>query len=187
MSFFKRFNRVLYDANEDGIRREAVNILNSIIVKFRQVENVTLYFYHMIEDGEKPEDVADRYYNDSELNWVVLLVNSVVNPFYDWPLTQQELSALAADRYDNPNGIHHFIDLDTGKREDEVAHSIYQGLLDNDEAIPANIGLITNLEYEFERNNERREIKILNRIHLNDFILQFERLMERKLLNAEDV
>jgi len=187
MAFFKQFNTLLYDADGNGIRRQAVNIFNSIIVKYDQIDNVTLYFYHMIEDGERPEDVAYRFYGDSDLNWVILLINSIVNPYYDWPLTQQELSSYTASKYENPTGIHHFVDLNTGYRVDEVSHIEYQDLIDSSSPLPANIGIVTNMEYEFEQNTEKRQIKILDRTHLNDFVIQFERLMKRKILNVEDV
>lgn len=184
MSFFKNFNKILYDADGNGIRNEAVNIFNSVIVKIEQISNATLYFYHTVEDGERPEDVAYRFYDDSEAHWVILLVNGIVNPYFEWPLTQQELASLAASKYENPNGIHHFIDLTTGYRVDEVDHTQYLDDITNSIPLPVNIGIVTNLEYEFIRNTEKREIKILDKAHMNEFKLQFERLMERKLLNA---
>lgn len=185
MAFFKKFNRILYDA--DGIRQEVVNIFNSVIVKFEQVNNATIYFYYMIEDGEKPENVAHKFYETSEYNWIVLLVNHIVNPYFDWPLSQQELAAHVKSKYENLGDVHHFIDLTTNYRVDEILHIEYQAMLDANQPLPGNIGIVTNYEYEFRLNTKKREIKVLDKAHLNDFIIHFEKLMERNILNIEDV
>jgi hypothetical protein len=39
--------------------------------------------YH-IKDGDTPEMVADILYGDSELHWVILMFNDIVNPYTEW-------------------------------------------------------------------------------------------------------
>ena len=33
-----------------------------------------------------PENIADRYYGDSTLHWIVLLTNNILDPYFDFPL-----------------------------------------------------------------------------------------------------
>ena len=107
MAYFKYFPKTGYDVRgiTDDQRYDYVtNILARVLVKFHgwanidSVENETLigaaqFQKHIIQDGEKPEILADQYYGDSELHWLVLYCNGskLLNPYYDWPLNIYDL------------------------------------------------------------------------------------------------
>lgn len=47
-----------------------------------------------INDTDRPDILAHRVYGDSTMNWVVLNLNNMINPYYDWVL-----SSVAMDNY----------------------------------------------------------------------------------------
>jgi hypothetical protein len=40
---------------------------------------------------ESPEDIAFKYYERQELYWLVLLYNKMFDPYYSWPLSNNEV------------------------------------------------------------------------------------------------
>ena len=46
--------------------------------------NVVLFKQYTIRDGERPDTVAQRAYGNVFYDWVILLVNNMVNAQYDW-------------------------------------------------------------------------------------------------------
>lgn len=67
--------------------------------------------YSIIGD-ERPDNVANKFYRDSTLDWIVLLSNNILNIQTEWPMTQQTFDKVMLDRYgsyDNLyNGVHHY-------------------------------------------------------------------------------
>lgn len=103
MNFFKRFNKVDYEG------KQAINITNSILLRFNNINNTTLYYVYRVTDGETAEIISDNVYGNTKFHWVILLLNRVINPYYDWPLSSQELSSYISNKYNPVNDIHHFV------------------------------------------------------------------------------
>jgi len=182
--FFTKFDQVTYDPTGGTEGKLATNILNSILVKYHPATNTTQFLYHTIVDGETPEILADRFYRNPEYHWIVLMMNNMVDPFYDWILDTNRFAAMLTERYgvgneDKPN---HFIYLDTLKRLDEVAQLDAEDYFTTNGFYPVNVGPISNRVYEQELNDVKREVKILRPKYLLDFINQFEDLMNRDTL-----
>ena len=56
---------------------------------------------YAIEDGERPDSLADKAYGDPFYDWVILLTNNMVNAQYDWPMTNYEISKVLESEYDD--------------------------------------------------------------------------------------
>ena len=71
--------------------------------------NVVIFQKYAIKDGERPDQLADKAYGNQFYDWVVLLVNNMVNAQYDWPMTNYQVYKVLEDKYDDPYGtIHHY-------------------------------------------------------------------------------
>jgi hypothetical protein len=44
-----------------------------------------------VKDQEKPEHIADRFYKDINLHWIVLLFNDIIHPYFEWPMSELDL------------------------------------------------------------------------------------------------
>jgi hypothetical protein len=60
---------------------------------------VTAFYYYQIEGDERPEQVAERIYEDAELDWVILLTNNITDVQESWPMTQDTLYKYLIDKY----------------------------------------------------------------------------------------
>ena len=50
----------------------------------------TLFEKYEIVEGARPDTVAEEFYGDAELDWVVLMTAGIVNVRNQWPLSNQE-------------------------------------------------------------------------------------------------
>lgn len=179
--FFSKFNTTNYNY------KELTNITNSVVAKFTPALNTSLFYYHTVVDGETPETLSYRFYNDARYHWIIILLNAIVDPHFDWALDALRFDAFMKMKYGsgNEDKVNHFWNINTDRRVDEVEHQEYvdaQGdVIGN---LPVHISPISNREYEQVKNDEKRNIRILNPKYLYNFVDQFERLMDRDLLES---
>ena len=65
----------------------------------------------VIENGERPDTVAELLYGDSRLDYIVILVAGITNINHQWPLEDHQVYNYALDKYGSDeklNGIHHY-------------------------------------------------------------------------------
>lgn len=74
--------------------------------------NLNFFEKYSIIGDERPDSVAYKFYNDSTLDWVVLLSNNILNIQSEWPLTQESFDKVMLNRYGSYenlySGIHHY-------------------------------------------------------------------------------
>lgn len=52
-----------------------------------------------LTDGTRPDMVADTYYSDAEQDWLIYLSNQIVDPYYQWYLSDAEFQSYITDKY----------------------------------------------------------------------------------------
>lgn len=180
MSYFDKFTRINYQD------KRVVNIFDSIIMKYQDISRNSLFYKYSIIEGEKPEHIAYNIYGDATLHWIILLTNKIVDPNFDWYLTNWEVEANTEQKYvDGKNGIHHYevlVDFDrfkagdwTDSYYDEVELVEYKAA--NGGELPIEISPITNYNYESDENEKRREINIISVNHISKIISNFEAML----------
>ena len=170
MAYFNYFPTIGYDVR--GIKNQTrIDAITNVLVRVRKKLNITnsaLFEQFFVGDGDKPEILAHKFYDDSTLHWIILYANYMTNPFYDWPLTYFDLQKFVATKYpDNANGVHHY--------EDEDGFEV-----DNPENRPTDAiypKIITNFLYEEKKNDENRNINIIKREYVNQVIQEFKSLI----------
>jgi len=150
----------------DITRRFSVaNFLNNSSVAF------DTYF---VQDGERADSVAYDYYNDVTMDWLILLVNEIHDPYFQWPLSYEEMDSYLRDKYGSievtQKTIHHYekiiqqgyIQNDNGtqrvvpEKTLVIDETTYISLSDFERKIK------TIYEYEVELNEDRRKIYLLD-------------------------
>ena len=130
-----------------------------------------------VRDGEKPEDIAYKWFGDAELHWVILMTNNVTDRYYQWPMTQPQFQAFLEDKYSNPDGIHHYEIPRTSGRTTSNGPTDYSHLVEVNSDTP-NASIISNREYEERVQDNNRSIRLLNQEFLSDFIEEFDKLIQ---------
>jgi hypothetical protein len=68
------------------------------VANFVRNNKVTFDEYY-VQDGERPDIIAHGYYDDSSLDWLVLLTNEIHDPYYEWPLSYEQFNAYLRQKY----------------------------------------------------------------------------------------
>mgnify|MGYP001193990717 FL=1 len=81
-----------------------IKILNSIS------DNISLYNKYQIYEGERPDTVAKELYENSELDYVVILSAGITNIRDQWPLSNHFLYEYALEKYGESQitALHHY-------------------------------------------------------------------------------
>ena len=108
--YFKSFPYTLYSLDNTTTVQVITDITNRITLSDEVKTNLSLYDEYDVKDGETPELVADRFYNNPELHWLILHYNDIIDPRFDWPLDANNLNRHVAGKYTDVNATHHFED-----------------------------------------------------------------------------
>lgn len=169
MSYFEKFPLYQYDISDTQNRKLITDILRRVNMKANVKANTLIFDQYNVKDGEQPDIVADKYYGDSTYHWIIITINNITSR-YDWPLDQVALSEYVNNKYDDPDGIHHYeINASSGDTTTKLTVSS-----DTDGALP-----VTNYEYEQTENDNKRRIRLLDRTYVRQFVSEFEKLIER--------
>lgn len=81
----------------------ANNIVTNVLakIKFDQSvqENFAIFYPYTIQQGERPDQIAARVYEDATLDWIIYLSNNIMDPYYDWPLSQEQFNQYILAKY----------------------------------------------------------------------------------------
>jgi len=108
--YFKSFPYTLYSLDDTSTVQVVTNITTRVALSDEVKNNLALFDEYAVRDGDTPELVADRFYKNSELHWLVLHYNDIIDPRFDWPLSTNNLNLYVASKYTDVNGIHHYED-----------------------------------------------------------------------------
>jgi hypothetical protein len=61
--------------------------------------NALLYYTYNIKEGDTPEIIAHKYYKDPYRYWIVLYVNKLMDPLWDWPMNYQTFIDYLTSKY----------------------------------------------------------------------------------------
>ena len=152
---------------------------------------LTAFNYYQIEDGLRPDMVAQKLYDDPELDWVVLTSNNITNIRDQWPLSNNDLHDYMLEKYGSESmilGIHHY---ETKEILEEYNRVVIPAGLEVDIDFRFNymnfsntvftvnpVVAFTNYDYEIRLNDEKRRIKILKPEYLNAYISEHREIME---------
>lgn len=148
MSYFNRFP-VLVDYKLQNGSYDVIDITRRTGIKPEDLNNPAILFQYDIVDGETPEILADRMYDDVSLYWIVMMANGIFDIHSDWPLDQLSFERYVSRVYGSDvNAIRHYKSASTDAIVDED-YPLY-------DRIP-----VTNYEYELEQNDKKRSIKLV--------------------------
>jgi hypothetical protein len=119
MKYFENFPEVVYDGKlvKDITRRNR-------FVRGLQ-NNPLLYMPYTVEEGERPEDIANFYYGSVDYSWLVYMANNIIDPYHEWPLNTQEFNDMLIEKYTEASGVTGQDVLDWTRSDDTEDNIVY--------------------------------------------------------------
>jgi hypothetical protein len=177
MSYFSKFPNMVYDVKNNGNFKLLPDILRRVKQRNAIKSGQFIFDTYDVKNGEKPEDIAYKWFGDAQLHWVILMTNDVTDRYYQWPMNDAQFEEFIADKYSNPDAVHHYeitksSGRTTGQGPNDYSHLVEVNS-DTDNAIS-----ISNREYEERVQDKNRSIRLLNQRFLSDFLEEFDKLIK---------
>ena len=177
--YFDSFPKILYDSKGNGEVKIVTNLLKRVAIRAKVKNNSVFYDTYTVQNGDTPESIADKLYDDPELHWVVLLVNDITDRYHQWPMYEQQFNTYVTEKYDNPDGIHHYeISQSSGNTKTKIEVYANEALYSGDTDFYSDSSPVTNREYEENEQNEKRKIRLLDPRYIEQFVDEYRRLMQ---------
>ena len=189
MAYFRYLPKV-YVRNrtiKDGVHPYELcrNIFRRIKIKDDLQGALLGFTQYEIEEGERPDQVARKFYGDSGLDWIVLIINNVINVNQDWPMTRYDLYNYVEQEHGNVDAISHYesneiFATDGTKVFDEgiVVNEDFQYIRPDGTIVPKSEcrHSVTHYEVAAAENEKKRNIYLLRADYVTDFINEFKKL-----------
>tara|TARA_B100000427_G_scaffold57065_1_gene44581 strand:+ start:1364 stop:2035 length:672 start_codon:yes stop_codon:yes gene_type:complete len=180
------------------------NLFKRVFLREDIYQNLTFFNKYSVVGDDRPDNVAAQVYQDSTLDWLILLTNNIINIANEWPLGQQEFNRYLLDKYNNDyneiyNGIHHYetievkdsndvIIIPAGLEVSEDFSTTYYDYFIGGLTTANNITRpITNFQYEENLENKKREIFILKPEYISVVLDDIDDIMAYKKGSTEYV
>jgi len=165
-AYFKGFPTITYGA------KIAKNIMARPRIKESILRNPLTFYKYVIEHDQRPDQVAANYYDDPELVWLVFLANDIVDPYYQWPLSQAQFYDAMAEKYGSlttaRSKILHYKNSETGTTISKETYDLHTAgtvtvLPGITNAVNAsNYKPVYAFNYEDELNEAKRTIQLVD-------------------------
>ena len=146
--------------------------------------DLTIFTKYEIDGDDRPDNVANKFYDDPDLDWVVLLSNNIINVQSEWPLPQRDFDRYVLEKYgtyEKLNAVHHYETKECKNSVDAVVvpeglqvdsdYSVtyYDWYLDGEITKSSSdiVVEVTNYEYESKLEDAKRSIYLLKPKYLN--------------------
>ena len=100
-NYFRNIPKVKYDINgaEPNKYLNVTNIMKRISFKPSVIEDITDYYPYRVKDGERPDIISHQKYGSVAYAYLIMLINDIYDPLFDWPLTSQQFEKYLISKY----------------------------------------------------------------------------------------
>ena len=191
MGYFRELPDLAYQSFlSDSLSSQSYLIVKNLFRRNKLRDDLsgvfTLFNKYEIPEGSRPELVAEEFYGDAELDWVVLMTAGILNVRDEWPLSNYHLYKYAEEKHGTAlNDVHHY---ETKEVKDANGRLILpkEKVVDSNFTIPDPadysatlnpVRSVTNWEYEVRENDKKSSIYLLRREYLQQFLNDMRQIM----------
>ena len=189
-NYFRNLPRVGYDINGTGKDSfvSVTNIMKRVKFKPSVLEDISNYYPYFVKEGERPDIIAHAQYNNVGYAYLILLVNDIYDPNFDWPLSSQIFEKFIINKYGSVPlaiaGVKNYYQIvraevartGTSERVPEVKFAVDEttfNALDSGDR-----STLSDYDHEVELNDAKREIRLINPSFIQDIDYQVKRSLK---------
>ena len=166
------FPKIEYDLLGNGNSIFFTDITKRSVIRKEVLEQISNFDFYDVQNGESAEIIADVYYQNIFLHWIVLMANNITNLYEQWPKSLSNLESYIDEKYgDNANSVHHYvINQTSGDTTKEII------LTDN--TYHSNATTVSNYQYEVDLNDSKRRIRLIRPEFVSQIIEEYRYNLE---------
>ena len=179
-NYFRNIPKVKYDifGAEPNRYRNVTNIMKRISFKPSVIEDISDYYPYRVKDGERPDIISHQKYGTVAYAYLIMLINDIYDPLFDWPLDAQQFEKYLTNKYGSVSAAmgetkyyYQIIRAEvartgTSERVPEVKFIVDETTYDTLDA--GDRTTQTAYEWEDELNDNKRDIKLIKASLIQD-------------------
>jgi len=180
---------LLNDRQSSGDTVRVKNLFRRVKVREDYFTSFVEFVKYQITGDDRPDIVAEKVYGSSDLDWIVLVSNNIIDIKNEWPMTEYDLNQYLNDKYTEQQlaSIKEYRTFEWRDRNNQLIVPAGQIVDENFkvEYLKGNqivsvspIRSVSVFEWEVERNDERRNINLIDPQYVSLVIDEYEQIMK---------
>ena len=183
-NYFRNLPKVKYDINgaEPNKYLNVTNIMKRISFKPSVIEDISDYYPYRVKDGERPDIISHQKYGSVAYAYLIMLVNDIYDPLFDWPLSAQQFEKYLTNKYGSVSSAmgttkyyYQIVRAEVARTGTSERVPEVKFIVDETTYNALDITLRTTqtiYDWEDELNNDKKEIKLINPNFIHDIDYQ---------------
>ena len=186
-NYFRNIPNVNYDINgtEPNNYLNVTNIMQRIKFKPKVLEDISDYYPYYVKEGERPDMISYEKYGTVAYAYLIMLINDIYDPLFDWPLSSQQFEKYIENKYGSVSSAmsttkYYYQIVRAEVARTGVSERVPEVKFIVDETTYNSLGIdarTTQTEYEWEDelNDNKREILLINANFVQDIDYEVKR------------
>lgn len=175
----------------DGTGANRQELVTDITRRFKIVQLLNsrevVYYDYQVQDGDRPDIVAEKFYGDSKLDWIVLLPNEIHDRYFQWVMSQREFESFIKKKYGSlsvaQSQVHHYERILSASQVLNDGTVVPERRVIVDETTYNSLGinerrLVSAFDEEDRRNETHRQIKLVDSSFVTDIVRNARRFYQ---------
>ena len=179
-NYFRNLPKVKYDINgaEPNKFLNVTNIMKRISFKPSVIEDISDYYPYRVKDGERLDILSFQKYGTVAYAYLIMLVNDITDPLFDWPLSSQQFEKYITNKYGSVSSAmnttkyyYQIIRAEVARTGTSERIPAVKFIVDQTTYDALGIGdrsTQSQYEWEDELNDNKRDIKLINAAFIQD-------------------
>lgn len=169
---------------------EVKNFFRRVSIKDEYFQNITFFYKYEIKGNDRPDNVAEKIYNDPLLDWIVTLSNNIIDIYEEWPMDDITFYDYLNKKYPNQSYLNTKYYETTEVKDSRgrlilpeglVVESNYQIKNPLDPVNTINpVKPISYLDIERRKNNDKRNIFLLKNEYVSQVTKELSNILYKK-------
>lgn len=182
-NYFSYFPTTEHDLTNNGQKVKLTNIMRRFKIPSELADRTDVYYEYDIQDGDRPDTVAEKYYGDSNYAWLVMHFTSMEDVHFDWPLStfdfeeyiKGKYGSIASAQAQNHEYRIYLSRIKNGVKVPAESEVLFDGSVLNERVVVVDEttynatapnyrkSAVSKYDYETELNEGKRSIRILDK------------------------
>jgi len=174
---FDYVNRIPGEQNISSYT-QVKNLFKKIKLNSELFQSTVNFTKYTIKGNDRPDVVAQKFYDDAKLDWIVLLSNNIINIQDEWPVDNNTFNNLMIRKYGEQgfNNPHHYETIEIKSFDKnftilekgltvspDFSISSYDAASGRQTVITNTNRMVSNVEYETKIQDDKRNIFLLKK------------------------
>lgn len=170
-NYFELFPKIYYDVRKNDTSEYVLDLTRRFRIREVVLSKSINFYDYVVQNEDRPDIVSQKIYDTPKLDWLILMINTVFDPVWEWPMGYYDFRSYLVGKYgsyeESTQEVHHYEHIvqqeemlidgtRIPKRVVIVDSTAYHQIAEVDRRV------VSMYDYENELNELRRNIKLID-------------------------